>query len=257
MTKKEVLKKALGMIKCGIDNCDGRFSNLSVIDLNFGCPSEEIIRVGGGPAMLKRINKMREILTVLKAESPLPCGIKIRLGMNNLEKKQKVHMRVLNIVNELQLDYMIVHSKVATDRSDAPIDLFALSEIIQNSEIPIVGNGFVKSGESAKQMFDLGCKAVMIARESTVNPFVFEDIKNYLAGRAVIRRTNKDYETIFQEYKTIAKGDLKESLRENEKINGNNYETKEKFYNYHKRIFELRIKGDRKYHAPSEIMNWL
>lgn len=250
VTRKEVLKKALELIKSGIEEKDNRFSNLSVIDLNFGCPSEEIIRVGGGPAMLKRISKMRELLTLLRENSPLPCGIKIRLGLNNFEKNQKVYMRILNIVNELEIDYMTVHPKVATDRSDVPIDLEALREIIHDSEIPIVGNGFVRDSDSAKKMLDLGCKAVMIAREATINPWIFEDIKNHLAGRTISKRTIKDYEIAWKEYELIAKGISKEN-------EASNYKTKEKFYNYHKRIFELRINGDRNYHAPSKIMKWV
>ncbi len=257
VTKKEVLKKSLDMIKNGINNNDGRFSNLSVVDLNFGCPSEEIIKVGGGPAMLKRLSKMHEILTVLKENSPLVCGIKIRLGLNNFEKNQKIYLKVLKIANKVKLDYMTVHPKSATDRSNVPIDLVALSEIIQNAEIPIVGNGFVKSGESAKKMFDLGCSAVMIARESTINPWIFEDIKLELSGQKKTERTKNDYETAWKEYESIAKGNSKQSLKENEKMNGNNYETKEKFYNYHKLIFQLRIKGNLEYHAPSKIMKWV
>src|SRR3989344_6053177 len=94
VSKTEILQKALSMIRAGIESKDGRLSNLSVIDLNFGCPSPDIIQSGQGPALLKRTAKMKELLTVLRKESPLPCGIKIRLGLNDREKQQKVYLRV-------------------------------------------------------------------------------------------------------------------------------------------------------------------
>src|SRR3989338_5772283 len=46
-TNPNVLKKALGIINDGINKKDGKFSNISVIDLNFGCPSKEILSIGG------------------------------------------------------------------------------------------------------------------------------------------------------------------------------------------------------------------
>src|SRR3989338_96098 len=130
VSNTEILQKALAMIKEGIDSKDGRFSNLSVIDLNFGCPSPEIINIGQGPALLKRTAKMKELLTTLRKESPLPCGLKIRLGLNQREKEQKIYLRILEIANDLNLDYIIVHPKTAVDSSLAPIDWKALQEII-------------------------------------------------------------------------------------------------------------------------------
>ena len=97
VSKPEILRKALKIIREGIETKDKRFSNLGVIDLNFGCPSPDIINSGNGPAMLKRTAKMKELLTILKTESPLPCGIKIRLGLNDKEKQQKIYLRVIEI----------------------------------------------------------------------------------------------------------------------------------------------------------------
>src|SRR3989338_3018839 len=105
VSNTEILQKALAMIREGIDTKDGRFSNLSCIDLNFGCPSPEIINSGQGPALLKRTAKMKELLMILQREAPLPCGIKIRLGMNERERQQKVYLRIVEMANEVGLDY--------------------------------------------------------------------------------------------------------------------------------------------------------
>ncbi len=243
VSKKEILQKALAMIREGMGEKDGQFSNLSVIDLNFGCPSPEIINIGQGPALLKRTAKMKELLTTLRNESPLPCGIKIRLGLNNIEKKQKVYLRVIEIANEVGLDYVTVHPKTAADASTAPIGLEALQEIISKARIPIVGNGLVVDGPSAKQMLDLGCSAVMLARAAVGNPWIFEDIDNYLkTGKQLQReKTPDDYRLAWDAYAAIA----------------SKYETKKKFYDYHKQIFELRMKGDKRYHSPSRILEWI
>ncbi len=240
VTKPDILKKTLAIIRRGIVEKDGRFSNLSVIDLNFGCPSPEIINLGGGPAMLKRTERMKELLTVLRTESPLPCGIKIRLGMNEREKQQKVYLRIVELANEVGLDYLTVHPKVASDDSRVPIDFGALQEIIDYSSVPIVGNGFVVDGSSAKRMLEMGCSAVMIARAAVGNPWVFEEIERYLkTGKEVVLK--KDYAATWKEYKSLAE----------------RYGTKEKYHDYHKKVFELRGKGDLGFHSPSKILKWV
>ncbi|MBI2112250.1 tRNA-dihydrouridine synthase family protein [Candidatus Woesearchaeota archaeon] len=242
VNKKEILQKALAMIREGIETKDGRFSNLSVIDLNFGCPSPEIIQIGQGPAMLKRITRMKELLTVLRKESPLPCGIKIRLGLNDREKKEKIYLRILEIANDLGLDYLTVHPKTAADSSLAPIDWKALEEIISHAKIPIMGNGFVVDGPSARKMLDAGCKAVMIARASVGNPHIFSEIETFLTtGRKIAPANPSDYQAAWKRYSSIA----------------TRYGTNKKYYEYHQKMFELRMKGDQGYHSPLRILKWV
>lgn len=241
VSKKEVLKQALDIIKTKIDSNDNKFSNLHCIDLNFGCPSKEVIRSGAGPALLKRNAKMKEILSTLKTYSPIKAGIKIRLGLNKQEKQEKVYLKIIDIANELGLDYVTVHPKVASDSSIEPIDTLALKEIIARAKIPIIGNGFVTDGKKAKSMLDMGCHAVMIARAAVGNPFIFSNIKSYLENKPEKLYLPEDYEKAWEEYKKI-------SLQ---------YKTKQKFFEYNKRMFELRIKGDMTYHSPSKILNWL
>ncbi len=241
VSKPEVLKKTLAIIEGGIKTNDGKYSNLTCIDLNFGCPSPDIIKAGQGPALLKRTQKMKELLTVLKQYSPLPSGIKIRLGLNNYEKQQKIYLRVIDIANEVGIDYVTVHPKVASDSSMAPIDTHALQEIIDHATIPIVGNGFVTDYKSAKGMLDMGCSAVMIARAACGNPFIFSTIISELGGKPVQKYLATDFESAWKEYEKIA----------------TKYGPKTKFFEYNKRIFALRMRGDMAYHAPSRILKWV
>lgn len=240
VSKKETLQKALAMIDAGIQKKDGRFSNLSVIDLNFGCPSPEIINIGQGPALLKRTMKMKELLTTLRNASPLPCGIKIRLGLNEFEKQQKIYLRVIEIANDVGLDYVTVHAKTAADASTMPLDEKALQEIVAKARIPIVGNGLIVDGPTAKRMLDFGCSAVMLARAAVGNPWIFEKIDSYLkTGKLYTeKRTATEYQEAWGTYAAIAK----------------TYGTKKKFYDYHHWMFGLRMQGDKGYHSPSRIL---
>ena len=76
------------------------FRNISVIDLNFGCPSKDVIAAGCGPVLLKRHTKMQEIFNTLadwKSKTKLSIGAvgaKIRLGLNAQEQQHKVSTHV-------------------------------------------------------------------------------------------------------------------------------------------------------------------
>jgi tRNA-dihydrouridine synthase B len=220
VSKPAILRKALERID---------FTNITGVDLNFGCPSPDVVGKGQGPALLKRVKRMKDLLFVLKKHSPVPCGIKIRLGMNKREKENKVYLRVVELANEAKLDWITVHPKTADQGSQEPIDMNALSEIISIATIPVIGNGFVRDQKSAQKMFDIGCSGVMIARAAIGNPWVFNEIKGY--------SVTKNFTKSFEEYKEIA----------------SKFGTKQKFFNYHKKIFALRDRGDMAYHAPSRI----
>lgn len=238
VSNPKILSKTLDLIKKNINENNLRFSNISVIDLNFGCPSPVVINSGNGPAIFRRTERMKELLNILKKNSPVPCGIKIRLGLNKYDKDHKVYLRVIEIANSIGLDYVTVHSKLAIDSSKDEIDFKALQEITDHATVHIIGNGFVVDGESAKKFFDLGCSAVMIARAAIWNPWIFNEINDYL-NSGKISKIKKDYAKAWHDYENIA----------------NKYGTKKKFYDYHKKIFTLRSKGDLGYHAPSRILN--
>mmetsp|Transcript_24897 Transcript_24897/g.35758 ORF Transcript_24897/g.35758 Transcript_24897/m.35758 type:complete len:145 (-) Transcript_24897:474-908(-) len=79
------------------DVSKSHLKNIIAIDLNFGCPSPDIIREGAGPALLKRTKKISEIFhTLVEWKSVLTTlpnlkavGCKIRLGLNESELRSQ------------------------------------------------------------------------------------------------------------------------------------------------------------------------
>jgi tRNA-dihydrouridine synthase B len=152
--------------------------NVVAIDLNFGCPSPDIIKIGAGPAMLKRRTKLRalfEALRALKQRHPqLKCvSAKIRLGLNAKEQEHKVYLPVVEMANDT-LDHLTVHARHAGQRSrDAPT-WSAIGEAKAHAKIPIVGNGDVNTRADAVRMQrETGCDAFLIARAALRDPWCF------------------------------------------------------------------------------------
>lgn len=185
----EELTKCLSTLDYLSNNFENRshFKNIVAIDLNFGCPSPDIINEGAGPSLLKRKKKLREIFAALvnwKNSNSLgnikAVGCKIRLGLNISEQNNKIYMGVIEAANEAGLDYVTVHARHAKQRSSDQPTWNAITEIKDFAKMPVIGNGNVSSLIEAKRMMDMtNCDGVMIARAAIRNPWIFRHFNTH------------------------------------------------------------------------------
>jgi tRNA-dihydrouridine synthase B len=181
VTSDRELLDALAVLEELAAGSHPHFQNISSIDLNFGCPSQDIIKIGAGPALLKRRSKLRaifEALAAYKKGAQLPIGsvsAKIRLGLNQAEQDHKVYLPVVEMANDT-LDHITVHARHAKQRSRDQPTWSAIGEAKVHARIPVVGNGDVRSRADAERMHgETGCDAFLIARAAIQNPWCFRE----------------------------------------------------------------------------------
>jgi tRNA-dihydrouridine synthase len=76
-----------------------------------------------------------------------------------------------------------------------------IKELKEISSIPIVGNGDINTPEDAKEMIDeTNCDYVMIGRGAMGNPFLFEQINDYLKTNSYHEYSFKDRLDSFFDY---------------------------------------------------------
>ena len=163
------------------------YRNISDIQLNFGCPSRSVIKDGGGPAMLKRKQKLTDIFLALRdwrannmsgSLNIESIGIKIRLGLNASEMSSKVYLNVVDIANKAGLDYIVVHGRHGGQRSSDRSDWAAIREIKDIANMSVIGNGDLMSyADALRMMHDTQCDGVMIARGAMRNPWIFKQLR--------------------------------------------------------------------------------
>ena len=151
-----------------------------VIDINFGCPVKKIASKGAGSGIMNDIPKMIAITKAVVEAVKTPVTVKTRLGYDD------EHREIVEIAERLQdvgIAALTIHGRLRTTKYSEPADWTLIGKVKNNPRmtIPIIGNGDVVDGPSAKHFRDTyGVDGLMIGRATYGNPWIFEQIREYL-----------------------------------------------------------------------------
>lgn len=182
--------------------------NPNFIDINFGCPVKKIAMKGAGSGMLRDIPKMVEMTKAIVDAVKLPVSVKTRLGWDEQAKDERQIIDIALRLQDAGIQMLTLHGRTRAQLYKGQADWNLIGEVKNHPgiHIPIVGNGDVTSPEQAKEMFDrYGVDGVMIGRGSIGRPWIFKEIKHYLA-------TGERIVTPLEEKITIAKSLLRRSV---------------------------------------------
>jgi nifR3 family TIM-barrel protein len=160
------------------------------IDINFGCPMKKIVRHGSGAAMLKDLTKMQQMAAAVVKAVDIPVTAKTRLGWSENDKP------IIEVAQRLQdagIQMLAIHGRTRDQLYTGVADWKLIGEVKNNLNItiPIVGNGDINSGEKAKELLDqTGVDGLMIGRGSIGRPWLFKEIKHFLATGKSIEQPN-------------------------------------------------------------------
>ncbi len=152
--------------------------NPEFIDINMGCPAPKIAGNGGGSALLKNPPLISEIVESVVRVSPVPVTVKIRIGWD-LDTVNAVE--VAKRIEAAGASALTVHGRTRTQMYAPPVYLEEIAKVKQAVSIPVIGNGDIVDGKSAKNMLDVtGCDFLMIGRGALGRPWLFESVNAYL-----------------------------------------------------------------------------
>lgn len=149
-----------------------------ILDINFACPSNKILKSESGGFLLKDIEKIRKIIIRAVKVSKVPIGVKIRSGFN---KEDSIYNEIGKVCEELGVSYLTIHPRSVTDKFYGDVDIDITANLKKEINIPVFHSGEVKDHLIAKEVFEkTNCDGIMIGRKAIGNPWIFQDIKNYL-----------------------------------------------------------------------------
>ncbi len=146
--------------------------NPDVIDLNSGCPVENVTKHKMGAGLMSSPKLLGQIICEMKkAAGDVPISAKFRLGEN--EK----HINIIDVAKAVEdngASFITVHARTIKDKYDKNAQWEWLAKVKESVNIPIVGNGSVFTAADAIRMKEeTGVDSVMVARGALGNPFMF------------------------------------------------------------------------------------
>ncbi len=175
-----------------------------MIDYNMGCPAPHITQQMAGGALLQETNLTREIFTTLVNAVKKPVTLKIRLGVTDASRY--LFKDIAQIAEDEGIQMITLHPRTVKQGYSGDADWEMIKELKQISNIPIVGNGDITTPEDAKKMIDeTNCDYVMIGRGAMGNPFLFEQINDYLKTGSYSHYSLKNKLDSFFEYLHLTK----------------------------------------------------
>ncbi len=181
-------------------------ANPDVIDINFGCPVKKIAGRGAGSGMMRDVPTMVEMTRRIVEAVRKPVTVKTRLGWDDEHKNiEEIALRL----QDVGIAALTIHGRTRAQMYRGEADWRLIGKVKNNPQIriPIIGNGDVDSGPRAAEMFDrYGVDCVMIGRATYGRPWIFREVKHYLATGEVLPQPS------VAERVAIAKEHLRKSL---------------------------------------------
>ena len=151
------------------------------IDINFGCPVKKVVRRNGGSGCLKDPSLLESIIRAVRNATDLPVTCKIRSGWNE-EMRDPVSIALR--CQDAGVEMIALHPRTRTQMYNGAAAWDEIAAVTEALEIPVLGNGDIKTAEDAVRMHrETGCAGIMIARGSFGNPWIFQQTRALLEGR--------------------------------------------------------------------------
>lgn len=153
--------------------------NFDILDINMGCPVPKVVNNMEGSALLTNPKLVGQIVKSVSSAIEKPLTIKIRKGFG---KDECNAVEIAKIIEDNGGAAVAIHGRTREQYYTGEADWEAIARVKEAVSIPVFGNGDVTSPELAKKMLEYtGCDAVMVARGVRGNPWLFRQIKDYLA----------------------------------------------------------------------------
>ena len=151
-----------------------------LIDINFGCPVSKIAGRGAGSGMMREPDKMVAITKAVVEAVDKPVTVKTRLGWDD---DSKIIVELAERLQDAGIQALTIHGRTRCQlyRGSADWTLIGAVKANPRMHIPIIGNGDITDGPSAREAFErYGVDGIMIGRATFGHPWIFREIKYFL-----------------------------------------------------------------------------
>ena len=151
------------------------------IDINFGCPVKKVVRRNGGSGCLKDLDLVQSVIKAVIGGTHLPVTVKIRSGWS---EEMRDPVKIALKCQDAGAKVLALHPRTRTQMYSGNARWEEIARVVDALEIPVLGNGDIKTAEDAVRMHqETKCAGVMIARGSFGQPWIFDQTRAMLEGK--------------------------------------------------------------------------
>ena len=166
-----------------------QYPQITMLDLNIGCPAPKIYRKNVGGGLLRDAKKIESILKTMRAKWRGCLSAKMRLGFDSSDG----FLDIFKTVADCGVDFITVHGRTVRQLYRGGVDYQKIARAAEISPVPVIANGDISTAEKAVEIAKTTkCGGVMIGRHAVRNPWIFLQISQLLRGESAFEPTLAD-----------------------------------------------------------------
>jgi nifR3 family TIM-barrel protein len=139
-----------------------------LIDINMGCPVPKVCKTGAGAALVKDPDTAVAVARAAREGSGLPVTVKLRA--EGVETARR-------LVEEAGVAGITFHPRTVKVRHKGRPDYDLAAQVVEEMPVPVILSGGMNDAAHIRWAFEhTGAAAIMLARGSLGNPWLFEQV---------------------------------------------------------------------------------
>jgi tRNA-dihydrouridine synthase len=141
-----------------------------------GCPVPKVTKTGAGAAMLKDPDTAVAVARAAREGSGLPVTVKLRSGQKPGDTTSGFEL-AHRLVEEAGVAAIAFHPRTAAVHHKGTPDYDLAARLVESLPVPVILTGGLQSPQAVRAAYErTGAAAVMLARGSMGNPWLFEQV---------------------------------------------------------------------------------
>ncbi|WP_246027046.1 tRNA dihydrouridine synthase DusB [Marinicella litoralis] len=155
-----------------------------IVDINMGCPQKKVAKKKCGSALLADPSLVNDILQAVVSSTDVPITLKTRLG---IDSDQQNILQIAEMAENNGIQALFIHGRTKQQKYQGDADYRLIAEVKQHISIPVIANGDITTPHKALAVIEqTQCDGIMIGRAAQGNPWIFNQIRQYLETREVV-----------------------------------------------------------------------
>lgn len=175
--EKQVMVQLMGsnsseIVRLALD-LDEKYPNITLFNINVGCPFGDMIGLNEGCALMEHPRMVGKIIEILVKNLSKPVTIKIRKGVKS---NNNTFLELGKYAENKGASAVFFHGRSGDEYYNGKVDIKAIKALNDALNIPVIGNGDIKTRKDYIYMCSLGLPGVMIGRAMLKNPMIINEI---------------------------------------------------------------------------------